>query len=51
MTGGKRINSVRDLEVYWLAFETAMKIYDMSKEFPAEERHEGRVMAVVRPSS
>jgi len=30
----KRIHSVRDLEVYKLAFESAMEIYELSKGFP-----------------
>ena len=34
-----RINSVRELEVYKLAFEVAMKIFDVSKDFPKEERY------------
>ena len=33
------INSHRDLEVYKLAFECAMEIYQISKGFPPEERH------------
>lgn len=39
MTISKRINSVRDLEVYRLAFEAAMEIYNVSKDFPAEEKY------------
>ena len=35
----KRINSVRDLEVYKLAFETAMEIFKISKSFPKEEKY------------
>ena len=35
----KRIRSVRDLEVYKLAFKTAMKIYKISKRFPSEEKY------------
>lgn len=35
----RRIQSVRDLDVYRLAFETAMKIFDMSKSFPKEEKY------------
>ncbi len=35
----KRINSVRELEVYKLAFGTAMEIYNISKDFPKEERY------------
>jgi four helix bundle protein len=34
----KKINSVRDLEVYKIAFKTAMTIYNISKQFPPEER-------------
>lgn len=30
----KRINSVRELEVYKLAFDTAMEIFEISKKFP-----------------
>lgn len=30
----RRINSVRDLEVYKLAFESAMEIFEVSKSFP-----------------
>ncbi len=35
---GERINSHRDLEVYKLAFNCAMDIFQISKSFPAEER-------------
>ena len=35
----KRINSVRDLEVYQIAFDTAMQIFQMTKSFPVEERY------------
>jgi four helix bundle protein len=35
----KRINSVRDLNVYRLAFDTAMKIFKLSKKFPIEEKY------------
>jgi four helix bundle protein len=35
----EKINSVRDLEVYKLAFESAMEIFQISKSFPAEERY------------
>ena len=34
-----QIKSVRDLEVYKLAFDCAMEIFEMSKSFPAEERY------------
>jgi len=35
----QKINSVRDLEVYKLAFETAMEIYNISQKFPKEEKY------------
>ncbi len=34
-----RINSVRDLEVYRIAFDTAMEIFEISRNFPKEERY------------
>ncbi len=34
-----RIRSVRDLKVYKLAFELAMRIYEISKDFPAAEKY------------
>jgi four helix bundle protein len=34
-----RIRSVRDLEVYKVAFDTAMEIYEISKRFPKEEKY------------
>jgi len=36
---GDKINSVRDLEVYKLAFKGAMDIFTVTKDFPAEERY------------
>lgn len=33
----RRINSVRDLEVYTMAFESAMEIFEISKRFPKEK--------------
>ena len=33
-----RLNSAKDLDVYKKAFELAMTIFELSKEFPAEER-------------
>src|SRR5947208_9836645 len=33
-----RINSARDLKVYKIAYELAMKIFEISKKFPPEER-------------
>jgi four helix bundle protein len=35
----KRISSVRELEVYRLAFDTAMEIFEISKTFPVEEKY------------
>jgi four helix bundle protein len=35
----KIIGSVRDLEVYRLAFDTAMEIFELSKCFPPEEKY------------
>lgn len=35
----KRINSVRDLEVYKIAFDTAMEIFELSKKFPKKETY------------
>lgn len=35
----RRINSVIELEVYQLAFETAMEIFEISKSFPKEEKY------------
>ena len=35
----KKINSVRELEVYKLAFQTAMEIFELSKRFPQDEKY------------
>jgi len=35
----KRIRSVRELEVYKLAFEAAIEIFEISKSFPKEETY------------
>ena len=35
----RKANSVRDLDVYKLAFDTAMKIHDISYGFPKEEKY------------
>ncbi len=35
----KRINSVRGLEVYKLAFVSAMEIFEISKSFSKEEQY------------
>ena len=37
--GTKRIKGVRDLDVYKIAFETAMEIFEISKEFTKEEKY------------
>jgi len=34
-----RIKTHEDLDVYQLAFKAAMKIFEFSKKFPAEERY------------
>lgn len=33
------VKSHTKLMVYWAAFEAAMQIFELSKEFPAEERY------------
>ena len=35
---GMRLNSAKELRVYMRAYELAMAIYQLSKNFPAEER-------------
>lgn len=35
----RKLNSVRDLDVYKLAFSAAMEIFEISKRFPKEERY------------
>ena len=35
----EKIEHFRDLEVYKRAFECAMKIYDITKRFPFEEKY------------
>jgi len=37
--GTKRIAGVRGLQVYGLAFEAAMEIFEISKFFPPEEKY------------
>ena len=34
-----KIESVRDLDVYKMAFECAMRIFQLTKTFPVEERY------------
>ena len=36
---GQKAYSHRDLEVYQLAFKTAMSLFEASKQFPKEERY------------
>lgn len=33
------IKGHKDLEIYKMAFDAAMKIFELSKEFPVEERY------------
>jgi four helix bundle protein len=35
----KRISSVRDLQVYRVVFDAAMEIFEISKNFPVEEKY------------
>ncbi|MBK8946943.1 MAG: four helix bundle protein [Ignavibacteriae bacterium] len=35
----KTIKHFRDLEVYKMAFKAAMEIFEITKEFPVEERY------------
>ena len=35
----RRIKSVRELEVYKIAFETTMEIFELSRSFPKEEKY------------
>jgi len=35
----KLVRTHRDLEVYRLAFDAAMKVFEISKTFPKEERY------------
>ena len=44
-----RIDTFRDLEVYQLGFDLAMRLFDISKRFPAEERFE--LVSQIRRSS
>src|SRR5437879_12618680 len=37
-SNNKRINSAKDLDVYRLAYELAMAIFELSKRFPPEEK-------------
>ena len=37
--GEKLVRTHRDLEVYRLALDAAMKVFEVSKKFPAEERY------------
>ena len=46
-----RIGSVRDLEVYRKGFDAAMKIFEITKRFPAEERYSVTEIASSAPSA
>lgn len=35
----RRLNSIRDLDVYSVAFETAMTIFKISQSFPKDEKY------------
>lgn len=35
----KRLKTHEDLAIFQLAFETAMKIFEISKKFPQEEKY------------
>jgi hypothetical protein len=35
----EKIRSVRELDVYKVAFKAAMEIFQLSKQFPVEERY------------
>ena len=37
--GRETIKSHKDLETYQMAFDTAMRIFEVSKKFPVEERY------------
>jgi hypothetical protein len=37
--GKEPIKSHEDLEVYQMAFDAAMKIFELSKKFPVEEKY------------
>lgn len=41
-----KIRNVRDLEVYKLAFETAMEIFQITKTFPQDQKYE-HIMAML----
>ncbi len=39
MKRNKTLRHFRDLEVYQIAFDSAMKIFNITKGFPAEEKY------------
>ncbi|MBU0650924.1 four helix bundle protein [bacterium] len=45
----KRVRNVRELEVYKISFEAAMKIFEISKKFPKDERYS--LVSQIRRSS
>ena len=44
-----RINSAKDLAVYQKAYELAMKVFELSKKFPSEEKY--AITSQIRRSS
>jgi len=46
---GRRIRTYRDLDVYRIAFDLAMELFEISKRFPSEERYS--LVSQVRRSS
>ena len=36
--GSRKLNCAKDLEVYKLAYKLAMRIFDLSRKFPVEEK-------------
>ena len=36
---GKKIKNARELDVYRVAFEAAMEIFQFTKKFPQEEKY------------
>ena len=49
MPDAKRIQHFRDLDVYSRSFDAAMKIFEITKTFPSEERY--GIVAQVRRAS
>lgn len=36
--GSRQVNSAKDLEVYKLAYKLGMRVFELSRSFPAEEK-------------